>query len=168
MTTLAEAKAKAAAEAAEDTGRVAPPVQKGSVRRNRAGSVYCEWDVRFPEFGIADDLKEPGIWRKVQDDINTALKRFDEVRILAFDASWVAYAIVAHASQTEVLLAVRGITSLPEARENLYQDDKYRVEFDGWGYVVVRKGDGQKMSDSLVNPALAQQAVINLYPKRVA
>ena len=69
---------------------------------------------------------------------------------------------------TEVILAVMRVTSLPESRERLYQDDKFKVVFDGWGYTVYRKSDGQKMSDSLVNAALAQQAILNLYAKRVA
>ena len=151
------------------TARVAPLVQKNCVGRNRAGTFWCEWHVRFPEGGIADDLKEPGIWRRVQDDANTALKRFDEVRIIAFDASWVAHAVVAHATGNSVVLGKPAITKLPEQRENLYQDDRYYVKFVGNGYGVFRKTDDQKMmNDTWPSAALAEKALINLYPKRVA
>lgn len=167
----AVAKQKVGAEQAEDTTapRVAPVVQINCVHRNRAGSRWCEWDVRFPEGGIADDLKEPDIWRRIQDDANTAFKRFDEVRIIAFDASWTARAIVAHATGNSVILAKPVITKLPEQRENLYQDDRFYVKFVGNGYSVFRKNDDQKMvPDAWPSAELARVALINLYPKRVA
>ena len=166
MTSVAEKKAETEADPAPL--RKLPVVLPRCVQRNRAGSVWSEWDVRFPEGGIADDLKEPGIWKRIQDNQNTAFKRFDEVRVLAFDASWIAHCIVAHASQTEVVLAVMRVTKMPERREHLYADELYEIQFDGVGYVVKRKSDGQAMTNSLVNPVLAEKALMQLYPQRVS
>ena len=108
------------------------------------------------------------IWKRVQDNRNTAFKRFDEARIIAFDASWVAHAIAAHATGNAVILSMVTITELPSARENLFQDDQYYVKFVGNGYTVLRKRDDQKMTDIVSSAELARNALINLYPKQVA
>ena len=154
-------------EPANPSGRELPLVRPECVQRNRPGSVFCEWHCRFPEGGIADDLKEPGIWRRVQDNAATAFKRFDEVRIIAFDASWVAHCVVAHATGNAVILAVRGITKLPEQQENLFQDDIYAVVFVGNGYAVVRKRDGQQVVEPVHSADAARGRLLNLYPQQV-
>ena len=138
------------------------------VRKNRGGTLYAEWEVRFSEHHTVDDLQDPGIWRRVQDNAVTALKRFDEVRILAFDASWIAHCVVAHATGNTVILATRSITKLPEQQEHLFQDDVYCVVFVGNGYTVLRKRDELKMTDIRPSAALAEMDLKDLYPKRVA
>lgn len=169
MTTIAEKKSTTAEQAEDTAPRVAPQIHVNCVQRNKAGAVWCQWSVRFPEGGIADDLKEPGIWKRIQDNPNTALKRFDEVRILAHDASWMAHAVVAHATGNAVILAKPVITKLPEQQENLYQDERFYVKFVGNGYGVFRKTDDLKMvSDAWPSAALAETALRNLYPTKVA
>ena len=165
MATLAEKKVET--EAANPNERKLPLVLPQCVGRNRGGTHWAEWHVRFPEGGIADDLKESSIWRKTQDNPLTAMRRFDEVRILAFDASWVAYAIVAHATGNAVILGKPRIVQLPEARENLFQDETYAVRFVGHGYAVFRKRDGQEMAPAVHSAAAAQSVLINLYPRPV-
>ena len=150
------------------TERVAPLVQNNCVGRNKAGTFWCQWHVRFPEGGIADDLKEPGIWRRVQANGGTALKRFDEVRILAHDASWVAHCVVAHATGNAVILSEPVITKLPEQQENLYQDDRYYVKFVGNGYAVHSKRDDQQVVHAVHSAAAAQTNLVNLYPNQVS
>ncbi len=167
MTTLAEKKAESAAEAETATGRVAPIIHESCVGRNRPGTFWCEWHVRFPEGGIADDLKESSIWRRVQKNPGTALKRFDEVRILAFDGTWCAHAVVAHATGNAVILGKPVITKLPAPQENLYQDDLYYLKFVGNGYAVFRKRDDQQMGPAVHSANAAQTALAELYPKRV-
>lgn len=166
MTTPA---AKQAAEQADTTERTAPVVQVNCVKRNRAGSVFCQWYVTFPKGGLPEDLEAPEIWRRVQDQRGTAFKGKDEVRVDSFDGSWSADCIVSHASLTEVVLAVKTMTKLPPRREHLYEDDRYAVRFVGNGYGVFRKSDDQMMqSDAWPNPEVARQRLLELYPKRVA
>lgn len=165
----AVAKQKADTEAAEETTalRKEPAVQPRCVWRNRAGSRWCEWGCTFPEGATVDDLKEPGLWWRVQQDSQSALKKEDEVRIRAFDSSWVAHCYVAHASLTQVILATVSITKLPGQREHLYEDDLYFVKFVGHGYGVFRKTDGQQMAPAVHSADAAQSVLIGLYPKRV-
>ena len=156
---------KAAEKTPETT--TAPLVQINRIWRNRAGTRWCEWDVAFPEGGTVDDLSDPSIWRKVQDHRQTALTRGDHIWITAFDRTWKAFVIVSHATLTAVVLSEPWVMNLPPPQERLAEDDRYRVEFDGAGYVVIRKVDGQRMSDSLANPALAERAMTQLYSKVV-
>ena len=157
------------AEPADTTDRVTPSVLPQHVKRNRAGSVYCQWHVTFPKGGIPEDLKLPHIWKKCQDEGNTAFKRKDELRVDAFDGSWTADCIVSHASLTEVILAVKTMTKMPPRTEHLYEDDLYAVRFVGIGYGVFRKSDDQRMrSDAFPNPEVARQQLLDLYPTRRA
>ncbi len=157
-------------EPAADADRVVHPVHENCVWRNKAGSRYCEWDAVLPEGVVLADLADPGIWRRVQNSPGTALKPGDEIRIKPFDQSWVGYFHVTAAGLTTVELdRIGDVTPLSPPREHLFEDDLYRVEFVGNGYGVFRKSDGHKMiADSLHSPAAAQQALIELYPKRVA
>ena len=163
--TLVEARGKAV-EAIEAM-RKEPAVQPGCLWRQKAGSRYCQWECRWPEGASVEDLTEPGLWWRCQQEPQSALRRDDEVRILAFDSSWVAHCHVAHAGSTQVVLAVVSITELPERREQLFEDDRYAVRFVGNGYAVYRKHDGQQMAQPVHSAAAAQTNLVNLYPKRV-
>ena len=148
--------------------REAPLVHESSVKRNRAGSVYCQWHVVFPKGGIPEDLADPTIWARCQNSGATAFKRKDEVRIDSYDGSWSADCIVSHASLTEVVLAVKTMTKLPARTEHLYEDDLYAVRFGGNGYSVFRKSDDHRMNpEAWPNPERARQALLELYPARV-
>ena len=165
MTTLSEKKSEAVAEQADLPQRKEPAIQTKSVWRNRAGSRWCEWSCIFPEGATVDDLEESGLWWRVQQDGQVALKREDEVRIRAFDSSWVAHCYVAHASLMEVILATVSITKLSGPREHLYEDDLYAVRFVGHGYSVFRKSDGQEMAPAVNSADAARGVLINQYPK---
>ena len=160
---------QAAAEQADTIERTAPVVQVNCLKRNRAGSVFCQWHVTFPKGGIPEDLKLPHIWERCQQHQGTAFRQKDEVRVDAFDGSWTADCIVSHASLTEVILAVKTVTKMPPRTEHLYEDDLYAVRFVGNGYGVFRKSDDQMMmGDAWPNPEVARQRLLELYPKRVA
>ena len=168
MTEVAEREPDAI-EAANIPTRVSPLVRVDCVHRNRAGSRWCNWEVIFPEGGVVADLSDPSIWSRVQDHRNSALRQGDELRVRAFDRSWVADCYVAHATTTAVILVVKTVIELPEQRENLYQDDLYAVRFVGNGYSVFRKRDDHRMRpDAFPSPAAAQDVLLNWYPKRVA
>ena len=167
MTSVAEKKAETAAEAETTYTRVAPLVHVDCVHLNKAGSVYAGWSVRFPEGGTREDLTQRDIWRRIQDTLRPPIRRFDEVRILAHDASWVAHCIAAHATDSAVDLTVISITKLPEQRERLFEDDRFAVRFAGSGYSVQRKSDNQEMVAPVHSAAAAETNLRNLYPKQV-
>ena len=166
--TTAAAKTEPTPEAEAETGQRVPSlVMPNCLWRNFAGHRYSMWECRFPEGNIADDLKVPSIWRRCQQDGNSALKRWDELRIVAFDGSWVAHCIVAHASLTEVVLSKPKITTMPDSRENLFQDDTYLVRFVGNGYAVFRKYDDQQMAPAVHSAEAAMTVLLNQYPAKV-
>ena len=79
----------------------------------------------MPEDFIADDSKETGVWRKVQINRSTSLRKHDRLYLVAFDESWAAEAIVIDAiaeplarnKQTQFLTAAS-----PTARPRLAPD----------------------------------------------
>jgi predicted DNA-binding transcriptional regulator AlpA len=132
---------------------------------NAAGFVMSEYVTRLPDGMIADDLKEPDIWRSIQKG-RFPLKKLDRVLLVAWDESWVAEALVEQASADGVWLAKPRITQLSGRSENLFGDGTYQVTWNGGGYHVVRLRDGAKMTDTLANAPLAERALAGLYPRR--
>ena len=167
-TTVAEKKPDA--EQAEETTpeRKALLIHEKCVWQNKAGSRFCQWEAVAPEGATFDDLLDPAVWKRVQQNKRPAIRQNDELRIVAFDRSWVVWCFVAHAGGNGILLA-RFADAKPQGpREHLAEDDKYRVVFAGAGYHVVRKTDGQSMSDTFDSPARAETALRELYPKVVS
>ncbi|MER9330217.1 hypothetical protein [Mesorhizobium sp. M0488] len=148
--------------------RQAPEIDPARVQVQAAGQVWREYFVRAPASFVADDLKSPSAWRKVQVGSRNGLKKFDRVFIVAFDESWVAEAIVASADTKGVVLAKPRVTTLPDRYDNLFQDDNYRVAWNGHGYIVERKSDGHPMTQPTANADLAARLLTQLYPARVA
>jgi hypothetical protein len=137
-----------------------------SVTINVDGFAYRDIFVRLPEGATADCLKSPDIWKRVQSAKAKSLRALDRLYIAAFDDSWVAEAIVCNSDGVKAILSRPRITALETGRfDNLFQDDKYRLKWDGAGYFVERKNDKSRMSQSFPNTTLAQQALLRLYPK---
>src|SRR5205823_50823 len=95
MTTTAIAMADTEAPA---VSREIPKIDPGQVRLDVSGHHHQRYAVTLPAGMIADDLKEPGAWIKVQATARCALRVYDVLFLVAHDGSWVADAIVAHAS----------------------------------------------------------------------
>ena len=167
MTDVAKTKKDDIGELAADAPRKAPEIDPNNVTVNSTGASFQSYFVRAPSGLIADDLKEPGIWRKVQNSPRVSLRKFDDLRIIAFDETWVADAIVAEADSTQVVLAKPRITQIPPRTTNLFQDDRYRIKWQGVGYVVERKADGHRMTEPVHSVALAERDLRNLYPRIV-
>jgi hypothetical protein len=115
---------------------------------------------RLPKGTIADDLKEPSLFKQLQQSPK-ALRRHDTVRLVDYDESWIAEAMVADATATEVVLAGVCIVQFPQRIKRLFEDNRFKVEWRGAGYVVIRQSDGAKMSEQLAIPAVGSQ-----YPVR--
>jgi hypothetical protein len=146
--------------------RAIPVISPQFAKLNLSGNEYQHWVIRLPEGAIADDLKEPPLFKQLQQSPK-ALRKHDSVRLVEYDESWVAEAIVADANATEVVLAGVRIVQLPQRIKPLFEDDRFKVEWRGTGYVVIRKSDGAKMSDFFPTEQLAIRAVGSQYPARM-
>jgi hypothetical protein len=132
------------------------------------GFAYKELFVRLPADFIADHINSRAeAWQSVQSRSGKALKKFDRVTVVAWDETWMAEAIVVEAGQLRVFFAKPKITSLGARYENLCEDENYRVEWAGSGYVVRRKRDSVVVTQSATTAALAERDLRNLYPKTV-
>ncbi|MBX5148061.1 hypothetical protein [Rhizobium lentis] len=136
-----------------------------NVTVNYQGFAFREIFARLPAGVIADDLKEPDLWKNVQQG-NKALRKFDRVVIVSFDESWLAESYVENATGEMAVLAKPRIVNFSERMEKLFSDGTYSVRWTGAGYDVVRLRDEAKMTDVFANAALAERALANLYPRR--
>ena len=146
--------------------RTAPEIDHARVVINHDGQVWRTMFVRLPKDMIADDLKEPSIWKAVQ-STPRALRKFDELLLVSYNEDWFAECRVASASGVSVVLAKPRLTTMPERYEKLFSDGTYRVAWMGAGYVVERISDGQRMTQPVANVALAERELARLYPARV-
>jgi len=151
----------------EPLERKSPAIDPNRVTLNADGFCWREFMVRVPAEFVADDLKDPTVWRKNQAARN-ALRKYDRVMIVAYDESWIAEAIVASADYKGAVLAKPRLTTLPQRYDKLFEDDTYRVAFIGHGYVVERKADGHRMTQPVANADLAARELTALYPRRTA
>ncbi|MER9174603.1 hypothetical protein NKH72_13520 [Mesorhizobium sp. M0955] len=161
------AKSAAALDIPESSDRSVPEIDPARMTLQHAGQVWSEYLVRVPADFVADDLKEPSIWRKAQAGSRNALRKLDRVTVIAFDESWIAEAVVASADSKGAVLARPRITSIPVRFDKLFEDDQYRVAWNGFGYVVERKADGHAMTQPTANAALAERLLVQMYPARV-
>jgi hypothetical protein len=80
--------------------RSVPTIDPQLAKLNLSGNEYQDWFIRLPSGAIADDLKEPSLFKQLQQSPK-ALRRHDTVRLVEYEESWIAEAIVADASATE-------------------------------------------------------------------
>lgn len=160
-------KTAAAFDIPESSERAVPVIDPARMALQFAGQVWREYLVRVPADFVADDLKSPSAWRKVQAGSRNGLRKLDRVTVVAFDESWIAEAIVASADNKGAVLAKPRITSIPLRFDKLFEDDLYRVAWNGFGYVVERKADGHAMTQATANE-LATRLLVQLYPARAS
>lgn len=135
---MREAEAAPAASLAEPQ---APELESRHVQIDSAGQVWRNVLVRAPKGLIAEDVRNPKAWRRVQAVRQSALVKLDRLLILAFDESWGIDAIVKHATNAEVSLAILKVFSFRDADETLYTDGTLEVFWEGGGYNVRRCAD---------------------------
>jgi hypothetical protein len=112
-------------------------------------------------------LKRPEIWSRVQASPR-ALRKFDRVTLVDFGELWLCEALVGAADQHQAVLARLKITALAQRFVPLPEDEKYRVEWTGTGFSVIRKADGQSMSVPAPTPEAAAVELARLYPRSAA
>jgi len=123
--------------------------------------------VRLPEGAIADDLKEPSLWARVQSNRNVALRKHDHLYIVAFDESWAADAIVVQANGNAAVISKPRLVAFSDRVKSLYSDGTYAVAWYGNGFAVKRLSDGTRMTQIVVNEALAERDLGRLYPRPI-
>lgn len=142
-----------------------PFVDPARVMVDFAGFARRSLFVRLPEGFIADDLKTPQAWEKVQANAAKALKRHDALYIVAYDETWIAEAVVSDADGKRAVLAKPRITNLENDRfDGLFEDENYRVSWAGNGFVVVRKKDDHVMTQPAALASHAERDLRGLYP----
>jgi hypothetical protein len=159
--------AKAEPEAPIPSGRTMKAVDPAFVVVNHAGFGWRDLMVRLPEGAIADDLKEPSLWSRVQNERNFALRKHDHLYIVAFDERWAAEAIVTHASAREAVISKPRLVAFDERVKPFYNDGTYAVAWYGNGYAVKRMADGHRMTDVVTTEAMAERDLARLYPRPV-
>jgi len=156
--------------AAIPAARKAPVIKSNALQWNMAGYHWREALVRLPQGMTLQDLNDvPEIWANVQGNNSTALRQFDQIRAVSYDADWLVDATVSFADARQVILAGIKKTELPKRAVALFENDDYRVDWAGSGYGVFRKSDGVMMGgQTFTVPEQAKAHLLNLYPKQVA
>ena len=162
---MAKEPAKSGASPSE---RTIPPIKASNVHADPS-QYFRRIEVRVPAGVTVQDLHDypEKLWSAVQDHPNTALRRFDEVRVIAHDESWmIADAIVTDADTKRVVLDFKRIVQLG-GRHETFEDDKFRIFFDGPdGFVVERKADHVRMLKGFATVEQAKSEMFkNLYPR---
>lgn len=125
--------------------RKIPRIKKQDVRRNSSGnSCYSEWFIRLPVNLIFQDLNDfqSEIWRDVQKDRNTALGRFDNVRLVSADEAWFCDATVVDANAAKVVLAgYRKVDLVPRDEVFFSPDGLYVCRWGAGGYEAFRRAE---------------------------
>ena len=145
--------------------RELPIIPAGNIALNTSGMLWREFLVRLPKDFIADDLKEPVVWSRIQGG-HYSLVKFDKLTLVAFDESWIAEAIVADAGNNHIVLSKPRITQMPERFGNLLETEEYKVVWGGSGYFVERKSDRKAITRPTSSAALAERDLAALYPAK--
>jgi hypothetical protein len=153
------------ADGAKPDERTLPKIDPAAVSVNWSGQSNKSLFVRLPQGAIADDLKEPSIWRSVQKLPSKALSAYDTVDMVAYDQSWMAEARVTESDAAGATLAGVRIIQTPRRHQNLPQDEKHYTAWVGTGYRIKRRSDDQTVSGLLVTLREVETAFTNLYPR---
>jgi hypothetical protein len=142
-----------------------PTIDPAFVQLNADSFAYLQFMVRLPEGAIADDLKEPSLWARVQANRNVALRKHDHLYIVAFDESWAVDAVVVQANAEVAVISKPRLIRFAERIKPLYSDGTYTVAWYGNGFAIKRLADGARMTPIVTNEALAERDLARLYPR---
>lgn len=143
-----------------------PAIEMRSVVTQHEGNRWREFLVRLPNGVTADDLKEPGLWRKIQMRPSTSLRVFDRLTVVAFDESWFAECRVIRADGAGAVLSIGKIVSMGDGRfDNLPGDELYRIAWSGNGYVVIRRSDNVVMTHAVRDLGQAARDMSRLHAR---
>ena len=146
--------------------RKLPEIEPRHVTVSDAGQAFREVLVRLPKDAVADDVRTPSIWKRVQAVKSAALVKFDHLLILTFDESQYIRAIVTHATSTEAHLAIERVATFREQGQSLFSDGTLEVFWDGGAYSVRRVSDKVSIvNQGFTTEGQAIAALRESYPK---
>jgi hypothetical protein len=131
---------------------------------NHDGFAFRSYLVRLPAGVTAEGLKESSLWARVQAS-QRPLRKFDQLVIVDHAETWFAEAVVGAADREQVALCRLKITTLPTRYDALPQDAKFKIEWTGHGYSVIRKSDGHQMGVPTPTIELASAELARQYPR---
>ena len=144
-------------------------IDPAQVKLSTEGFAWREILVRMPEGMVADDLRTPKIWKRVQKSRQTALIKFDHLFVLGFDESFAVRAVVTHATDSEAHLAIEKVLTFREQGQRFWGDGTLEVFWDGSAYGVRRIADQVRVvGEGFTTEAQAITAAHKYYPTKAA
>lgn len=131
-----------------------------------AGMATSHYHVNLPEWAVADDLKDPAIWSRVQ-TTRTPLRVHDSLYIVGFANKFAVEARVVQVSSDAAVLALQKIIHFPERLTPLFSDDQYRVVWSIKGFAVERISDGRRIGNDFGSEGLAIRHIQQQHAQRV-
>jgi hypothetical protein len=151
--------------------REAPVLKPAALDLQSEGFRWREWLCRLPADAIMDDLREPGIWRVIQQQSQKSLRALDRVTFLAHDQSWMPKdVVVIEADSHRVVLAIKpGDVIRMQAKSATFEDERHVIKWTGAGFGVFRRVDDVQIMPQVFGTLEAARAVMyrNLYATRV-
>ena len=121
-----------------------PQLAPKHVTLNDAGHAYRNIVVRMPQGMVADDLRDPKIWKLVQQTSHSALLKYDHLLLLTFDEGQAIRAMVTHATADEVHLMIESVkTFRAVGQDQFYNNGVLEIHWTGNGYGVRTIATGQ-------------------------
>ena len=149
-------------------GPKTPEIKPASVQVDVAGHVSRSVIVRAPEGMVADDLRDPKVWRLVQGSQAASLLKMDRLLIIAFDESWIVEALVKFVSNSEARLLILKVASFAQVGvDGLFSDGTLEVFWDGGSYGFRRMTDKVPLGRGFSSEGLAIDGLRRHYPRRV-
>jgi hypothetical protein len=117
---------------------------------------------------VADDLRDPAIWKKIQMSSMTVLRKYDRVTVFGEDESWMVEGVVSVAKKDSVRLGILKVASFLEVGEGLYRDAEHCVIFDSGWFYIERLIDGVRVSNGLATEAACIHQIHQISAQKVA
>ena len=144
-------------------------IKPNNISVNAEGFAWRTILVRAPRDLVQDDLRDPNIWKFVQGSPLNSLRNLDELKVLAFDESWLATATVIEATSDSAALAIHKVQSFKQDQHYQYNDGTNEIYWKGNGYGVRRMSDKIDVSPGAFGtPDQAISELRILRPKVVA
>jgi hypothetical protein len=144
------------------------PLHPSCIAKHHDGMCWREWLVRLPEgMAVKDLIEHPDLWSVLQGHPATAVTKLDRISIVDYNEEVLAEAIVSSANDRSVVLGKPKLTELMSRMvEGQFEDELHKVKWMGVGFGVVRKRDGQLVSNITTSRLQAERDLVNLRPRR--
>lgn len=152
-----------------------PIIKPGDVKHD-PGQYFRRVLIRLPAPGAdetaikhSDIHENPGVlWTSVQKDRHVPLRRFDEVRIIAHDESWIINsALVTEADDKKVVFSKYATVELTVPTET-WSDGEASISYEGGMRFTVRNKAGAILSQGFDKLEIARNEYLRTQPRKIA